>query len=107
MENDEINLGDSIQLSGFKEINSGEMIIIKKMIGSQVRKFQDMIPDFERLKIYMKSVHKTGDHMQYEIHADLIHAGKIMNAKSLDRNLFVTIADVLNKLENSIKKYTQ
>lgn len=104
MENDEINLGDSIQLSGFKEINSGEMIIVKKMIGSQVRKFQDMIPNFEKLKIHMKPVHKNEDHMQYEMHADLIHEGKILNAKALDRNLFITIAAVLNKLENSIKK---
>jgi len=102
--NESINLGSSIQLSGFKQIESGQMIIAKKIIGTQVRKFQDMIPDFERLTIHLKPIHKTEQNMQYELHADLIHSGKSINSQVINRNLFMGFAEIFKKLETLITK---
>jgi len=102
--NEMINLGNSIQLSGFKIVNSGEMIIIRKLVGSQVRKFQDMIPGFERLVINLKPVHKTKKNMLFELNSELIHEGKVMNAKSENRNLFMGVSELFVKFENIIQK---
>ena len=102
--NELINLGDTIQLSGFKEIDSGSMVIVRKLIGSQVRKFQEIMKDFERLTVHLKFVHKTEKSMKYELHADLIHSGKNMNVEALERNLFMALSDIFRKLELLINK---
>ena len=104
-ENDEIiQLGDSIQLSGFKIVDSGEMVIIRKLVGTQVRKFQDMIPGFERLVIHLKPVHKTEKSMIFDLNSELIHEGKVMNAKTENRNLFMGVSELFSKFENMIQK---
>jgi hypothetical protein len=99
-----INLGSSIQLSGFKQVDPGQRIVVKKIVGSQVRKFQDMLPDFERLTLHLKPVHKTEANMQYELHADIIHGGKNINSQIIARNLFMGLAEIFNKLEVLVKK---
>ncbi len=107
MENEDeeiIKLGDVIQLSGFKVIEPGEMVVIRKLVGSQVRKFQEIIEDFERLTIHLKPVHKTKQHMIYELHADLIHSGKNLNVQTEGRNLFMALSDIFRKLEELIIK---
>ena len=105
MEDEEIiNLGEMIQLSGFKVVEPGEMVVIRKLVGSQVRKFQEMIDNFERLTIHLKPVHKTEKNMIYELHADLIHSGKNLNVQTESRNLFMALSDIFRKLEELVKK---
>jgi len=107
MENEDeeiIKLGDVIQLSGFKVIELGEMVVIRKLVGSQVRKFQEIVENFERLTIHLKPVHKTEQHMIYELHADLIHSGKNLNVQAEGRNLFMALSDIFRKLEEIIIK---
>jgi ribosome-associated translation inhibitor RaiA len=99
-----INLGNTIELSGFKHVDSGEMIIAKKLIGTQVRKLQDMIPDFERLKINLKPVHKTEQNMLHELHSEIIYAGKVINAQTTNRNLFMALSSIFNSFEEQVKK---
>jgi ribosome-associated translation inhibitor RaiA len=102
--NEIINLGDKIELSGFKVISSGEMIIVRKIVGSQVRKFQEFIPDFERLSIHLKPVHKTEQHMKFELHANLIHAGKPTNTETTNRNLFMGLSELFSNFESMLNK---
>jgi hypothetical protein len=103
-ENELINLGESIQLSGFKIISSGELVVVKKLIGTQVRKFQDMLPGFERLVIHLKPIHKTEKNMQFEIAAELIYEGKVKNSNVVDRNLFMGLSTIFNKFEIMLQK---
>ena len=104
MEDEAINLGDKIQLSGFKVIGPGEMVIVRKLVGSQVRKFQEMVPDFERLTINLKPVHKTEKHMMYELHANLIHGGKPLATETTNRNLFMGLSDMFKHFESILNK---
>jgi ribosome-associated translation inhibitor RaiA len=99
-----INLGDKIQLSGFRVIDSGQLIVIRKIVGSQVRKFQEMIPDFERLTIHLKPIHKTEKNMQYELHANLIHGGNPLNTETINRNLFMGISTLFHNFESMLNK---
>lgn len=99
-----INLGDTIQLSGFKELEHGALIVVKKLVGTQVKKFQESIKDFQRINIHLKTVHKTEQNMKYELHAGLIHGGKNINVETIDRNIFMALSSIFEKLETLIKK---
>ena len=103
-DSESINLGDNIQLSGFKIVSSEELVVVKKLIGTQVRKFQDMLPGFERFVVHLKPIHKTEKNMQYEISAELIHEGKVKNSKIVDRNLFMGLSIIFNKFESMLQK---
>ncbi len=103
-EDEAINLGDKIQLSGFKVVDPGEMIVVRKLVGSQVRKFQEMMPDFERLAINLKPVHKTEQNMLFELHGNLIHAGKPINTEITNRNLFMGLSELFENFESILNK---
>ena len=96
---DKQDLGGNIQLSGFREISPGEMVVVKKIVGSYARKFSDAIDGYEGLNVHLKQVHKTESSEKYEIHAKLVYKGKTKTSESEERNLFMALDAVLKKLE--------
>ena len=99
---DNVELGGHIQLSGFKDIDSASMVIVKKMIGNYARKMSDNSSTFEKLHITMKPVHATEKSEKYEVHAHMIDSGKPYVSEVTDRNLFVAIDLVLKKIQKAI-----
>jgi hypothetical protein len=91
----DLQLGGNITLSGFKEIGRGEIIVVKKIVGSYARKFSDNIDNFESLKLNLKIVHQTEASEKYELHCQAIAGGKSYNTDHTDRNLFVCLDHVL------------
>jgi transcriptional/translational regulatory protein YebC/TACO1 len=53
---DNIVLGGNIELIGFKDMDGGSMIILKKMVGNHVRKLSEISEKFEKLTVSMKKV---------------------------------------------------
>jgi len=94
-----VQLGGNIELSGFKTLDGGSMIILKK---SYARKFSDSLTNFEKLSIRMKPIHETEGSAKFEIHGKLLDNGKVHTASLTDRNLFMVVDHVLKKLENSL-----
>ena len=101
-ENQTIQLGGNIELSGFKEIDGGSMIIIKKIVGSYVRKFADKTQNLQKFSLNMKKVHSNQENAIFELHGNIIRDGKTYSAETAERNLFVAVDSVMRKLENSI-----
>tara|TARA_Y100000034_G_scaffold20758_2_gene23820 strand:- start:6769 stop:7080 length:312 start_codon:yes stop_codon:yes gene_type:complete len=100
IDNEEIlKLGGNIELSGFKSLNGGQMIILKKIIGNYARSFADKSENFELLSVNMKTVHERETSELFEIHAKLIDNGKHTTSQITDRNIFVAVDTVLKKLE--------
>ena len=99
---DKQDLGGNIQLSGFKEISPGEMVVVKKIVGSYARKFSDSIKGYETLQVHLKQVHKTESSEKYELHAKLVYEGKTKSSESGERNLFVALDSALKKLESQM-----
>lgn len=102
MEDDMMALGGNIELSGFKGLDSGSFIILKKMIGNYARKMSDLSSNFEKLSLTLKSVHETEASRKYDIKAKLLDNGKPYNSQTVDRNLFVAVDNALKKLQNEI-----
>ena len=98
-----VELGGNIELSGFRDVDGGTMIILKKIVGNYVKQFSERVDGFERLQLNMKDVHKTEGSVKYSISANLIVNGKTHNAELTDRNIFTTIDKVLKKVESGIK----
>lgn len=95
-----IELGGNIELTGFRELDSSTMIVLKKIIGSYARQFSDKNPDFKKLSLRLKKVHERETSEKYEIQAKM-SAQKEYNAEVTDRNLMFAVDKVLKKIQNS------
>ncbi|KYK25613.1 hypothetical protein AYK26_05735 [Euryarchaeota archaeon SM23-78] len=93
-----IELGGNITLVGFKEIERGELVVVKKIVGSYARKMSDTVSGFESITVTLKIVHKTEGSEKYELHAKALVKGKPITSKSTERNLFVGLDDVLKNV---------
>jgi len=90
-----IELGDSIELSGFRDIGGDKFIVVKKVVGNFVKKLQDNNTGFERLSLHLKKIHDK----EYEILGKLNSSGKMYNSEVINYNLFYALNEVLKKLE--------
>jgi ribosome-associated translation inhibitor RaiA len=104
MDDDTVTLGGNIQLSGFKDIEPAQMIVLKKIIGTYARKFSNKCKKFELLKLSMKKVHEQEHSEKYEVHAMAVDEGKQYTSEVTERNLFFAIDTALKKVENEISK---
>ena len=102
-ETEVINLGDSIQLSGFRNLDGGKMVVLKKIVGNHVRKISESCQGFENIELVMKPIGPQSSD-QYEVHGKLLNNGKVVAVEETDRNLFVVVDKVLTKIFNNIKK---
>ena len=57
MEDEVLQLGGNIELSGFSELDGGVMIVLKKIIGNYAKRMSEKASDFEKLSMNMKLVH--------------------------------------------------
>jgi len=100
MEDEVLQLGGNIELSGFSNLEGGAMIVLKKIVGNYARKMNDRVDNLEKLSLHMKTVHDN----QYELHAKMIENGKAVNSSITERNLFVAVDSSLKKIMNRINK---
>jgi hypothetical protein len=93
-----VELGGNIRLSGFSEIDSASMIIVKKLVGTFVKKIADRNPKFQGLILTLKKVHGIEHSRKFELSANLI-AERHYNADITDKNLMFAVDKVLKKIE--------
>jgi hypothetical protein len=104
MEENEISLGGSIRLSGFGVVDGGSMIVIKKIVGSFVKKASDRDPKFQSLSLHLKKVHGNVEREEsgkYEIRASMI-GEKHCNSEVVDQNLMFALDKALKKIESEM-----
>ncbi len=94
-----VKLGGNIELSGFRSLDGGTIIVLKKMIGNYAKKFSDKSSNFELLRLHMKTIHKRETSKLFEVHAKLIDNGKHATSEITDRNIFIAVDSVLKKIE--------
>ena len=97
-----MQLGGNIDLSGFREIDSASMIVLKKIVGNYAKRMSELSKNFEKLSLTMKPVHQTEKSEMYEIHAKLMDNGKLFVSEVTERNLFVAVDNALKKVINEI-----
>src|SRR3989339_565253 len=100
MDNENVKLGGNIELSGFRDIDSSSMTVLKKIIGNYAKRIAELTKRLETLHITLKPVHEREKSEKYEMHAKIIDDGKVYASEITDRNLFVAVDGVLKKLVN-------
>ncbi len=102
MTEETVTLGGNIELAGFKDIDGGSAVVLKKIIGNYARRFSEICNKFELLKLQMKKVHEREKSEIYEIHGFVLDNGKHYSSHISDPNLFFAVDKVLKKLEAEI-----
>jgi len=100
MEDDLLQLGGNIELSGFSKLEGGAMIVLKKIVGNYAKRMSTVAKNFEKLSLTMKTVHDN----QYELHAKMLDNGSAVTSSITERNLFVAVDSALKKIMNKISK---
>ena len=98
-----INLGESIELTGSKELDNGVVVILKKMIGNYVKRIGDHETGFEKFNVTIKKIHETEKNSKFQINGKMIVSGKVYSAEITDFNLFFALNSIFNKIEKEIK----
>jgi ribosome-associated translation inhibitor RaiA len=99
-----IELGGNIELSGFAELETSELIVLKKVIGNYARKFSDQLQEnYQRLVINLKQIHGKSS-SKFEVQIKLMTQSKPYTSEVTENNLFVCVADALKKIEAQINK---
>ncbi|MBI5881364.1 hypothetical protein HZB90_04495 [archaeon] len=101
-EEDNILLGGNIELVGFKELDGGSMVILKKMIGNHVRKMSETAENFEKLTVTMKKVGAGGN--KFEVNAKMLDNGRPINSEVTDFNMFFTVDKALANIQKQLAK---
>ncbi len=101
---DPIQLGGNIELSGFSEMDSATMIIIKKIIGNYAKKLSESIKNFEKITLAVKAVHKNEKTQKFELHVHLFANKKDHMTEITDKNIFFALDKALKKIEAMVIK---
>ena len=88
----------SIELAGFRGVDSSSMMIVNTNIEKHARKLSSHCKNMERIHITLKKIHEREKGEKYDIHAKVIDNGKAYISHVVDRNLFAAIDDALEKL---------
>ena len=98
MTEDVQQLGNVIELVGFSKVDGGSMIVLKKIIGSYVRRMSDNVPGFEKVRISLDTSN------EYKVTAEAIVQGSSKVFEDIEKNLFVVVDSCLKKAETELIK---
>ena len=88
----------TIELSGFKDIDSSSRDIVKTNVERHAKKISTVAKNFQNLHITLKTLHQREKSEIYDIHARLKDNGKFFVSHVSDRNLFAAVDLALEKL---------
>jgi len=87
-----IELGGSIKLINFEDLDPARLIVVKKIVGSFTKKIAEANQDFKEITIELET------DSNFTIHGKLITSEE-KKAKATDDNLFYALNEVLEKLK--------
>lgn len=102
MDEESLKLGGNIELSGFRDVDSSSMIVLKKIIGNHAKRIYELTKKIGNLHVTLKPVHEREKGEKYEVHAKLVDDGKVYASEVTERNLFVAVDSVLKKIVNEL-----
>jgi hypothetical protein len=102
----EITLKGNIALVGFEILEPAEMIIIKKIVGTYVRKLSEL-GDYKEMKLNLQQ-HPKGKSFKHEIKGLAFLGSFRLAAEAMEWNLYNAVSQVCEKIlaeaTHSLKK---
>ncbi|MBS3134147.1 hypothetical protein J4214_02855 [Candidatus Woesearchaeota archaeon] len=91
---DMMQLGGNIQLIGFRSLEPAKLIVVKKIVGTYVKKLEEKTSKFESISIHIKKVHNS----EFEIQTNAIIGGKPYNSGLTNYNVFFALDKTLSNV---------
>lgn len=92
----------NIQLTGFRDIDSSSMAVLRKIVDNHAKRISELTKKMGTLHITLKPIHEREKSEKYEVHAKVVDDGKVYASEVVDRNLLVAIDSVLKKMVNEL-----
>lgn len=86
-----IELGGSIFLENFDDLNMGMLVVVKKIIGNYTRQIAMSVENYKKITVSIK------EKSEYEISVK-VEANKIIEARAKDKNLFFALDRALAQI---------
>ena len=96
------NFWESVELSGFKDIDEAAIGDMKRLVGTYMRRYGEICGKFQKLMLKMKKVHVQVHSEKYEIHASVMDNGRLYTSTTTDKNLIGATDLALAKIESEI-----
>ena len=93
---DTVELGGSIQLNGFGQVDGATMIILKKIVGNYAKQISERCSKFEKLSVSMDKSNGC------RISAELLDSGNSITGEEENNNLFFALDKALKEIENKL-----
>ncbi len=93
---DTIQLGGNIELSGFKDIDRGKMVVVRKIVGNYAKIMSEKNSNFSKLKVNI-----SGEGDDLKINSEMA-ADKNYTGEEAGNNLFVVLDSALKKIVSQI-----
>lgn len=90
-------LGGGIILLGFDVLDRDEQLIIKKIVGSYVKDFCKVLPDYKSLEVQLEK-----NDASFDLEVKLINESGIIKKVESKENVFVGLDGALKKVEKAI-----
>ena len=90
---DTLELGSKIKISGFRDLDGGKMVVVKKIVGNYVKKIEERHQGFREIYIHMKMIHNS----QFEVQVKTIIGNEPKHFEVTDYNLFFALDNALNR----------
>jgi ribosome-associated translation inhibitor RaiA len=97
---DEKRLGGSISLVGFDRLEPAEITIVKKIVGTCVKKLQEN-GNYKDLKLVLQQ-HQHGKTFKHEINAQASFDEGTFTAHVTEWNLFKAISEAIEKINSEL-----
>tara|TARA_Y100000310_G_C20700699_1_gene829580 strand:+ start:643 stop:930 length:288 start_codon:yes stop_codon:yes gene_type:complete len=94
-----IELGGSIKLSGFENLDPATLIVVKKIVGNYAKKMSQESQDFSGLFLELNS-----ENNNFSINATVSKKLGDIDSKSDSTNLFFAMSKALNVVMKKSKK---
>ena len=94
---DVMQLGGNIELSGFKDVDKAEMVVVRKMVGSYAKTMSEKNTAFSKLSV---SFEKEGE--SSKISAEMTAADKAFVGEEKGSNLFIALDSALKKIVDQL-----
>lgn len=92
-----LQLGGGITLIGFQELDRDEMLVVKKIVGSYVKKIAESSDDYENVEVTLQ---KEND--SFSVTVKLINSSNIIKKEQSSSNVYVSLDDAMKKVEKEI-----
>ena len=96
------DFSNSIQLAGFRDLDSSTMDVILKNINNHARRIAELVGNIGRIHITLKYLHEREKSEIYDIHTKITSGGKVYASHVTDRNLFAAVDKALQKVINEM-----